>query len=114
MGHTQVTGAGLGYLAGLPLLSVLRLDGTPVDDAGLAPMRHLPRLRNLSLNCTKVTDAGLIHLGVLPVLAQVELEGTQVSEAGAHGFNSIRRKTGPAAAPTKATDEDDDVMFEGD
>ncbi len=62
LSNTQVTDAGLAYLAGLNDLQSLMLDGTQVTDAGLAHVKRMKNLLALDLSGTHVTDDGIAEL----------------------------------------------------
>lgn len=60
----------------------LDLRWTEVTDAGLPYIAPLVFLEELDLSWTVISDTGLVHLQSLTNLTRVFLEGTQVSEAG--------------------------------
>src|SRR4051812_49383312 len=55
----KVTDAVLKELAGLPLLTKVSLERTPVGDAGVRSLASLKGLQELSLAQTKITDNSL-------------------------------------------------------
>jgi internalin A len=85
---TPITDAGLTYLEGLNLTSLVLANIDPaepnvhVTDAGLACLRGMTRLRNLELIGTDVSDAGLKHLGQMTGLESLGLPQTKVTGAG--------------------------------
>jgi hypothetical protein len=78
---SQVTDAGLGFLAGAQSLMALTLWDTHVTDAGLHHLQELPSLVELDLGATAITDQGLAELAVLP-LRWLSLRDTLVSVEG--------------------------------
>ncbi|MCY2991565.1 MAG: SUMF1/EgtB/PvdO family nonheme iron enzyme [Planctomycetota bacterium] len=60
--HTQVTDAGLEFVANKESLEILSLEGTGVSNAGLERLHGLTKLRELHLGGTQVTDTGVTKL----------------------------------------------------
>jgi beta-lactamase regulating signal transducer with metallopeptidase domain/Leucine-rich repeat (LRR) protein len=81
--HTEVTDAGLAYLAGLTQLQYLNLQEiTNITDAGLEHLKGLTKLEDLRLYRVAITDVGLEHLKGLTGLRRLDLIGTKVTDAG--------------------------------
>jgi hypothetical protein len=87
--QTAVTGAGFGYLRGLPLKNA-SFEGSPVDDAGLAALSSFPALETLSLAGTRVTGAGLSDLGRFRTLNALDLSRTSVDDEGLRHLTALR------------------------
>ena len=102
LSHTKVTGACLEYLACLPhlrelylngtlvsdqdpfelsgrALEVVNLDNTRLGDMGIARLIRAPNLRVVSLRNTQVTDPGVHLLGSFENLREYYLDGTPTS-----------------------------------
>jgi len=102
LSHTKVTGACLEYLACLPQLKELYLNGTQISDQdpfelshsslevvnldntrlgdrGIARLSRAPSLRVVRLCNTQVTDLGVQRLGTFPKLREYYLDGTSTS-----------------------------------
>ena len=75
---TSVTGAGLAFVAKLPQLINLGLDGLPIQDDSVAALDSLTGLKRLYLGGTQVTDRGIASLASLTGLIGLGLEGTRV------------------------------------
>jgi hypothetical protein len=99
--HTQVTDAGLKYLAALSNLQWLDLSGTKVSDTGLNELAGLKQLKTLRLNDTQVTDAGLKGLANLKTLTTLEVKRTNVTDKGLADLQNTLPSLGkPANAGT--------------
>ncbi len=89
-------------LAGkLPLLEVLHLRSTGIDDDGLRAMSSFPRLRYLNLMGTEISDAGLVWLSKLGGLRALHLASDGVYGHGANhlsGLSQLRVLTLPMGA----------------
>ena len=74
---------GFASLASLKHLTVLRLDGSLVQDAWLVHLKNLKCLRELSLFGTKVSNDGLVHIHPLTDLTVLGLGGgSKISDSG--------------------------------
>ncbi len=82
LARTAVTDAGLGRVAGFPLLQRLNLAETDIGDAGLAHLTGLAELQTLNLFGTHVSDAGLDHLRGMTSLRKLYLWSTNVTIEG--------------------------------
>lgn len=80
--NTGVTNAGLAELKTLTNLNYLRLDNLPITGAGLAHLKTLPQLRELSLYKTAVRDADLAPLEQMYSLEIISLDDTSITNAG--------------------------------
>lgn len=74
--------ARLDFLAELPLLRNLRLEGLPLDAATFGNLKSLTRLTSLSLDNTSFDDAGALALKDLVNLRFLNANGTKVTDAG--------------------------------
>ncbi|HNY80716.1 MAG: hypothetical protein RBS72_09305 [Sedimentisphaerales bacterium] len=74
--------AGLAHVARLPALTGLYLRESRVTNAGLRHLAGLQGLEELALGAGRITDAGLVHLGKLPRLRYLLLQGDGFSDAG--------------------------------
>jgi Leucine-rich repeat (LRR) protein len=106
-----IRGGCLSYLADLPALTGLTLNGVAITDTqldrlkgsklsdlglqnmsvtdrALAAVAEIPDLIHLDLTGTRVTDAGLAHLGRLERLANVSLARTDVTGTGLTHFKA--------------------------
>lgn len=81
-----LTDAGLGSVARLRQLEVLRLDETQVTDAGLRRLAGLKELKTLSLEDTQLTDEALAELEGLAQLEKLNVNGTRVTREGVARF----------------------------
>lgn len=72
-------GSGLRYLAKLPHLRKLVLDGNAIDDQSLAEISQLLQLHQLDLGETQITDAGMPAVGRLNDLRVLHLDNTGVT-----------------------------------
>ena len=91
IGHTQVTDAGLAFLAQTPHLVRLHLEGTTAGDAAIEHIAGLEYLEYLNLYGTQVTDAGLERVRDLPALQNIYLWRSAVTEAGAAALRAARK-----------------------
>jgi hypothetical protein len=85
---SQVTDAGVAYLAQFKELELLYLTGTRITDAGLKTLEGLSKLRTLDLDETAISAVGLHSLAKLSNLDVVWLHGTLVT---ADGVARLRR-----------------------
>jgi internalin A len=82
---SQVTGASVSVLAGLPKLTEIELThDQKIDDLAIVPVEHMVQLAGLDLSHTSVTGAGLNHLEGLKQLKELNLEATNVSSGLEH------------------------------
>ena len=102
LSHTKVTGACLAYLACLPRLRELYLNGTRISDQdsfdlsgwdlemvnldntrlgdiGIARLSRASNLRSVRLRNTRATDRGVQLLGTIPSLCEYHLDGAPIS-----------------------------------
>jgi hypothetical protein len=70
------------YLASLPNLRQLDLDGTRVTGKGLSFLRNLRKLQRLNLEGTDVSDESLLEVSQLRSLVSLNLSGTRVTPKG--------------------------------
>lgn len=89
---SQITDAGLAYLAKLVSLQFLRLENAPITDAGLVHLRNLVNLRELALQGTEVSDDGSEHLRRLVNLERLYLARTKVTLQSCDGFKNLKRE----------------------
>ncbi len=85
-GSQQLTDEGLRWIAALPNLEHLDLQGTSVTDAGLTSLRNLTSLKSLSLAWTNVSDAGVAVLETLNQLERIDLMGTACGDGAIRTF----------------------------
>lgn len=100
LGHTRITGSGLGALAAHPHLARLVLAGTPLDDAAVDAMLRMPALRRAHVWDSGLSFAAIARLrqrrdlivdaGEAPVTTPQELEPPPPGQPA---------PTAPAAAP---------------
>ncbi len=74
--------AGLAHVARLPALTGLYLQESRVTNAGLRHLAGLQSLEELALGAGRITDDGLVHLATLPRLRYLLLQGDGFSDAG--------------------------------
>lgn len=74
--------AGLAHVARLPALTGLYLQESRVTNAGLRHLAGLQSLEELALGAGRITDDGLVHLAKLPRLRYLLLQGDGFSDAG--------------------------------
>ncbi|HPC96453.1 MAG TPA: hypothetical protein PLU87_16010 [Sedimentisphaerales bacterium] len=74
--------AGLAHIAGLPALTGLYLQESRVTNAGLRHLAGLQSLEELALGAGRITNDGLAHLAKLPRLHYLLLQGDGFSDAG--------------------------------
>ena len=86
---TMATDASLDFLAKMPELLDLRLDGTNITDAGLERLKGVKRLALLYLARTKITDVGVDTLVGLPHLFFLNIGNTCITD---QAINKLRRK----------------------
>jgi hypothetical protein len=86
----EVDDTGLGFLAAMPELEVLSVDGTGLTDAGLLHLLKLKKLTTLDLSYTQITDKGLDRLKELPELRILHLQGTTVTCEAVHALEQAR------------------------
>lgn len=72
-------------------VTLVHLDGRPVQDEDLAVIGRLPALRRLHLNGTPITDDGLAHLAPLRTLERLELRETIIGDAGLAHLRGLDR-----------------------
>lgn len=87
---TNITGAGLKLLSGLPI-EQLDISGTEIDDQALACLNKLPRLSLLNLRQTDITDEGVRHISELGNLSELRLGGTRVTDNGIKELSKLSR-----------------------
>ena len=88
----KVTDADLKYVATLPQIEVLKLDGaTKITDAGLKELTGLKHLKDLGLGSTQVTDAGLKPVIAHKGLANLNLSFTKVTDAGVKNLAALTK-----------------------
>ena len=93
LSNTGITDAGLRHLAGLPLLTNLRI--------GNADPRHVLPGPTLPLN--KITDAGLVHLKTLTKLQGLNLVGLPITDAGLDAVKDLPNLGGLYLDRTRVT-----------
>ena len=92
IGYTQITDAGLAFLAGLAQLREINLNGSvKVTDVGIAHLSKLVRLQKIDLGRTAVTAESAKVLGKLPALAEVQIVHSRVGPQ----FAQIIRQLNP-------------------
>jgi hypothetical protein len=72
--NTQLTDAGLPYLAGMTRLAFLHLGSTQVSDAGLPHLEPLTGLKDLKVTRTAVTAKGVARLAEKLPATAIQLE----------------------------------------
>ncbi len=88
--NSHVTDEGLKYLAALPSLEDLAVQGSKdLTDNGLKYFASLKHLKSLALCYSNVTDAGLKRLSALHQLGWLWLTGTQVTDAGLQHLKTL-------------------------
>ena len=85
-GSQQLTDEGVRWLAALPNLEHLDLQGTSVSDAGVAALGRLSSLKSLSLAWTSVGDDGVAALNTLEQLERIDLMGTACGDGAIRTF----------------------------
>ncbi len=79
LSQTNITGAGMKWIAGLQNLRRLTAPDR-MDDAGLAHVTRLPALAGLYLRESRVTNAGLRHLAGLQGLEELALGAGRITD----------------------------------
>lgn len=87
-GCEGVTDEGLRYLAELPNLQRLELNGTSITDAGLSALRALTELKHLSLSWTRVSDDGVAAFRDCAKLEFVDVGGTYCGDGAIRAFSN--------------------------
>ncbi|QDT10834.1 leucine-rich repeat domain-containing protein [Planctomycetes bacterium K23_9] len=93
--RSQMTDAWLARVnwKGLPYVTVVNLNFTPVTDGGLSHLSDLKNLKELSLKMTQVTDSGIANLQSFPALESLSF--------GSHVANGLTGKSVRHASKTK-------------
>ena len=76
------TDAGLGEIATLPKLELLRFGSPNATDAGIASLKKVDTLKYLHLLGVPITDAALPSVAALPRLESFYLDGGRTTDAG--------------------------------
>jgi hypothetical protein len=111
----NITDAGLGEVAAIPTIKVLKLGtemgvGPPITDAGLIPLTRLRWLEVLDLSqCGRITDQGLKTVALCQNLKELSLRsgmapGPRVTDAGLSYLASLGRLQSLSLAGTEITD----------
>ena len=90
LSHTKVTGACLAYLACLPHLTELYLNGTQIGDQDPFELAGWP-LETVNLDNTRLGDMGIARLGRAPNLRVVRLRNTRVTDRGVQMLGTFPR-----------------------
>jgi internalin A len=91
LSKTQVTNAGLTYIAKLTRLRALRLSSVSgVTDEGLAHFKNLKHLERLDLQGTAVTGSGIPQLADLPNLRSIHLSGARITDESMEQLESLK------------------------
>lgn len=93
IGYTQITDAGLAFLAELSKLRSINLNGSvKVSDAGIAHFSKLLRLQKIDLGRTAVTAESAKVLGKLPALTEVQIVHSRVGPQFAQVLRQLNPK----------------------
>jgi Leucine-rich repeat (LRR) protein len=103
--ESQTTGAGLSELPKHPILKLVHLGNTGVDDTDLRQMPAMPQLETLVLFGTKITDAGLPELAKLPSLKYLHLSNTRITDKGLETVARLPNLEQLLISETRVTDE---------
>jgi hypothetical protein len=93
LSRTNISGTGLAHLTHLPALRLLRLDGVDLTDADLVPLTKCKNLKVLCLASNRVTDAGLKQIAGVSTLERLELRYTGdlwVTDAGVEHLKAMK------------------------
>jgi Protein kinase domain/Leucine Rich repeat len=107
LGRTLLTDAGLVQLAGLHNMRYLAMEHTGVGDAGLVVLERFAGLEGLVLWGTKLTDAGMPHLRGLTNLNHLSISTTAVTSKGLREIGQMKKL---ASLIMWQTQVDDDGM----
>lgn len=78
----RVTDGGIGYLAQLPALRYLQLEGTSISDSGCGILAKKPSVTGVNVAyCTNVTTSGLIQLAHSPTLDELGFSFAGLTQA---------------------------------
>jgi hypothetical protein len=80
--QSNVTDAGLVYLAGMTRLECLDLTDCKITGQGLASLKKMNQLKRLCLGWTQIDDSGLEVIAGFSKLEELELHQTKVTDAG--------------------------------
>lgn len=87
----SLTELGVGAIATLKQLQVLKLDGLPVSARWLERLKGLTKLERLSLQgCTRIGDDAAAALASWPALKTVDLTGTAMTEQAVAGLRQAK------------------------
>lgn len=88
--NTSITNVGVQRLSRSETLTVLTLDGAPIDDGAADSIRRMKQLKWLSLNECTVGDATLAAIAECSQLWFLSLNGTQVTDAGLEALVELK------------------------
>lgn len=87
-GCAGITDEGLRYVAEMPNVQRLELNGTSITDRGIELLRSLKGLKHLSLSWTHASDEGVAALAGCEQLEHVDLGGTYCGDGAIRAFAS--------------------------
>ena len=90
LGNTGVSGDFMKEIAAMPLLILLDLNHTKIDDVNLESLKSLAYLESINLVGTQISDRGLAALAQIKSLKRVYLWQTQVTEKGVGQLKKMR------------------------
>jgi hypothetical protein len=85
-----ITDAGLKFVASLPKLEKLYLEGTRVTDKGMATLSAIPNLRTLDIGKSRAPPAGLASLVACQTLSTLVLDSTSLDSSAGSALSRIK------------------------